>query len=678
MQFTVDIDTGGTFTDGYVQGKGRFEVVKVDTTPHDLTVCFMNCIEEASKRFDYDSVESFLADTDMVRLSTTIATNTIIQGKGSRLGLIVTKPNAKDLYSDSNDATVAVGTLVSEDMICEVNEKLDELGNSIEGPQPKEVLQAIKYLLEHGAGRIVVSLKRSPLNPAHEEAIKEIVLDNYPVHYLGTVPLTNSTEVSAELNDYMRTNEALTDAYVHRQMVRYMYKAEEDIRNRHFPKQLLIVHSSGGQAKVAKTKGIDTVTSGPTAGMFGASHMAKLYQLDNVMTYDMGGTSTDVGFVINGEPCYSSEVTVGDVPIRRNFVETMCAGVGAGSIIKVNESKKVQVGPQSAGAMPGPACYGLGGSDATITDAWVVLGYLDPKYFLGGKKKLDVEAARDAIKEHVADPLGIGVEEAAFAAITEAYTGMARILAELISVKGLKPQDLALFSIGGAGGLLTGQVANALGIPRVYGFPYSSTFCAFGSSCMDMGEDFSIAPNMKVRANHETMQKFNETVQELADKAYHEMEGNGSKRGEISLNLTILASSEPSQIPTEVPWPSVTLSDINDIEKILNLYSTQNKITNPLKEVFVQQLRLRASSPLARPELPRHQSASEDPRAALKGTRIAFWEGQFMEIPIYERKQLRPLNVIKGLAIVESEVTSVLVPPGKQYRVDEYLNSIIE
>ena len=258
---------------------------------------------------------------------------------------------------------------------------------------------AIRSLLGHGARIIVVSLYRAHLDPANELKVREIADDDYPKHYLGAVPLLLSHEVSTTTDDASRTNVALLNAYFHPDMVRFLYKAEDDVRKLGYRKPLLVVHADGGVARVAKTTAIMTNNSGPSAGVLGTTYMSRLYHLPYVASMDIGGTSADISLVINGRHGYKREAMLEGIPVKLPVIEVYPTAAGGGSIARPKNKKQIQVGPDSAGAMPGPACYGLGGTEATSTDACVVLGYIDPDYFLGGKRKLDAGLAREVITD---------------------------------------------------------------------------------------------------------------------------------------------------------------------------------------------------------------------------------------------------------------------------------------
>jgi len=681
MEFNMDIDTGGTFTDGFVRGNGRTELIKVDTTPHDLTVCFMECIEEAARRFDYESVSQMLVQMKTLRLSTTIGTNTLIQGNGPKLGLLVTRGLGENAYAPAGTANPSVNFLIPEDMIIGIDEEISESGDPVTPPEKSQVLSSVKDLLERGARRIVVSLARSPLNPAHERRCREIILEDYPAHYLGSVPLLLSTEISSEIDDRYRTNAALIDAYIHQDMLHYLYKADEDVRNRRYRYPLLIVHATGGVARVAKTKAIDTCDSGPAAGLFGAAFLARLYGIDNVVTIDVGGTSTDIGLIARGELPYTAEKMISGVPIREPVIESISIGGGGSSIARLNEKTgKLRVGPESAGAIPGPACYGLGGYNATVADAWVTLGYIDPDYFLGGRRKLDADQARAVIKEHVADPMKISAEEAADAVVKEMSAQSAKSIMEFISAKGLEAKDVKMFAFGGAGGLACYSVAQAAGIPETYFFPFGAQFCAFGSSCTDVLHKYSMAQNIPLESVSEdsTVQRFGEAVHEMTDDAYFDMEGEGFNKDNVSLTLEIVLSSRNSSSPTVIRWSPIPTDIKNDFRALPDQYRAEASPGTGDDRVSIRELRLQASSHLPNPEFPSHPPAGEDPKDAFKGTRSAYWDGEFQDVQVYEQGLLKSGNVVKGLAIIESASTTILVPPGSQYTVDRYLNGLME
>ena len=669
MKFIIDIDNGGTFTDGFITGDGRIEWVKVDTTPHDLTVCFLKCIEEGAGKFGI-TIPQLLRETEVIRFSTTHATNTLIQRVGPRLGLIVTKGFEQNLYS-SDRKSPALDFIIPSEMVVSIDEptgkdKLDR----------EQVMLAIRSLLGHGARIIVASLQSAHINPTNELIIRQIADDDYPKHYLGAVPLLLSSEVSTANDDASRTNVALLNAYFHPDMVRFLYKAEDDVRNLGYRKPLLVVHSDSGVARVAKTTAIMTYNSGPSAGVLGTTFMSKMYNLPYVASMDIGGTSADISLVIDGKHGYKREIILEGIPVKLPTIEVYPAAAGGGSIARPSNKQQVKVGPDSAGAIPGPACYGLGGMEATATDACVMLGYIDPDYFLGGKRRLDTGIAREVIEENVAKPLDLPVEKCG-RLITEAMEDIcAEDISNLIKEKGYNPNDFVLFSFGGAGGLYCCGVADKVGIPKVYCSQFSSVFSAFGSSCADVLHSYESFSRISIKrqSNQSQIEGFNELVKGLMNSALRDMRGEGFSPDKVSFSLELEIESGTDSVLLECP--ALLIEGQGDIDRILDTFTKQND-GGTVDELKIIILRLRATSPAAHPELVSYKSIGKNPEKAFKGYRDVYWKDSYVPTAIYGQSKLECGNVLSGPAIVESDDTTILIPKGKKYTVDKLLNGVI-
>jgi N-methylhydantoinase A len=670
MKFTIDIDNGGTFTDGFFTSDGRIEWVKVDTTPHDLTVCFLKCIEEGANKFGL-TVPQMLHETEVIRFSTTHATNTLIQKSGPRLGLIVTKGFEENLYTSGATKSPALDVIIPSEMVVGIDEQVGKNNVDIE-----QVRLAVRNLLGRGARIVVVSLHQAHLDSTNELKVRQIADEDYPKHYLGAVPMLLSTEVSTTPDDASRTNVALLNAYFHPDMVRFLYKAEDDVRQIGYRKPLLVVHADGGAARIAKTTAIMTYSSGPSAGVLGTTFMSQLYNLPYVASLDIGGTSADISLVINSKQGYKRETLLEDIPVRLPVIEVYPAAAGGGSIARP-KNKDVQVGPDSAGAMPGPACYGLGGMEATSSDASVVLGYIDPNYFLGGRRKLDADRAREVIEENVANPLGIPVEKCA-RLITEAMEDIcANDISRLISESGYRPKDFVLFSFGGAGGIYCCGIADKVGIPKIHTFQFSSVFGAFGSSCADILHTYEMLAKKSItRQAHQTqIEDFNTVVKDLMNLALRDMRGEGFPPEKVSFSLELEADSGDTSTMVESPVP--LLEGKTDINKILDSFAAQKGL-DKVDELSINMFRLRATSPVVHPVLASHNFVGENPEKALKETRNVYWQDNFIQTPIYEQPKLECGNVILGPAIIQSEDTTILIPEGRKYTVDNLRNGAIE
>ncbi|HLB12997.1 MAG TPA: hydantoinase/oxoprolinase family protein, partial [Dehalococcoidia bacterium] len=626
MKLTIDIDTGGTFTDGFFTFGDRVEKVKVDTTPHDLTVCFNECIEEGARMFGFNSAADLLEETEVVRLSTTLGTNTLIQRSGPKVGVIVTAGFEGNLYG--SDANPLLDFLVSRDMIVGLREDTRPDGSVATLVAEDEVRMAIRKLLESGARVIVLSLRRSYENPANERRVRDIVEADYPRHYLGSVPLLLSSEVSTRPDDQSKTNVAIINAYLHRELVRYLYRAEDDLRRSRYAKPLLIVHTAGGVTRVAKTRAVDTYRSGPTAGLMGTASMSRMYGLQRVISLDVGGTSTDVGQVLNGNWTYSFDSEMAGVPVGLPTIEVRSVAGGGGSIARVDSEKRtITVGPQSAGARPGPACYGLGNEEPTVTDACIALGYIDPDYYHGGRRKLNSDLAKHAL-EKLAKQAGASMEEAAF----DIVKGLEHIAVDaaqrLVESARHGANDLALFSFGGGGGLICGAVADRVGASKIYSFPFSSVFSAFGSSIMNVVHCYERLARVAIQrpgvAAPERVPLLDRLIAQMAEAAYRDMRGEGFLPEQITFSIEAELSLEGTSHCALVCLATGSLQG----DSLASMCSDfMGQLGHPREKspgnIMLDVLRLKAQCPTRHYVTATFEPLGENPEAAFKGTRLA-------------------------------------------------------
>ncbi len=486
---TVGIDTGGTFTDVFINSDdSRAATVKVPTTPHDLTVCFADAIRASAEALDLP-LEHFLREADVIRFSSTIGTNTVLTHSGPRLGLIVSAGAQADLYGAADGG--AIHEFIPPDGIAAIEEETSPDGEVRREPDPDELARVVRELLERGARLLVVSLRNASANPANERTVQRIIDESYPRHYLGALPVLLSTEVGATFDDARRTASSVVNGYMHQKLATSLYRAEDDLRRGGFRHPLLIVNTDGGATRVAKTRALSTYQSGPTGGVYASALLCRELGIENAITADVGGTSTDVGLLAAGEPVLRESVEVGGVSVLQPSVELLSFAIGGGSIARVADGR-LALGPESAGATPGPACFGLGGREPTPTDAWLVLGYLDPDYYLGGRKRLDPALAQRALAT-LAEPLGMSVEQTALAICDEAERIAAAGIVELLArsrVRDLMGEversQLTLVAYGGGGGLLLPGVAQRLGMAGTVISRHSPVFSAFGVSTFDV------------------------------------------------------------------------------------------------------------------------------------------------------------------------------------------------
>ena len=677
--FTIDIDTGGTFTDGFITRDGELMTVKVLSTPHDLTVCFADCIREASKRLNLPVTE-LLSNTAVVRYSSTIGVNTLITRTGAKIGLIVSKGFQDTIYARDQKEAEPLFDLVSRDMVIEVQEGVNERGD-VTGSLPKDkVIESMQYLIDMGARAIVVSLKNSHLNPVHEKQIKKIIKEQYPNFYLGSVRVFLASEVSDQPGDFYRTNAVVINGYIHDSLVRYLYKAEDELKANLYKHSLMIAHSHGGIARVAKTRAIDTFSSGPALGLLGAAKMGKLYHLESVMTVDDGGTSLDLGLIKNGALPYSYNPHISGLPVSVPMIYTVSKPLASGSIAHLDGSKNLQIGPQSAGARPGPACFNLGGLEPTVTDADVALGLLDPDYFLGGRVKLNKDRSISAIKTRIADPLKISVEEAAHLIRITAEKKIENEIHEFLKGEGVQEFEqshMALIVFGGAGPTHCCGFPDNLGFNQILISPYSSVFSAFGSSTTDLLHMYTKHVRITLCDGVDYLtdfDAFNQVVKENMEFARRDIQGEGFSPDDALFTLDLLGDEELSGV--RISMENLFLQSSSDVQRICREF--RKAIGSQVKKVTVSTIVLKAVVPMPHFELKKKPLTSQDPTRALKTKRSVFWSPEVGHIatPVYERDRLSPGNLVVGPAIIEAQDTTYVIPSDRSLYIDEFSNGI--
>ena len=652
--YTIDIDVGGTFTDGYFTNGKEIKTAKVLTTPHDISECIGNCVVFGAEAFG-QPLKEFLRKNDVARVSTTVGTNLIIQAAGPKIGLLVTKGSEQTLYGDSSEGLI--GSYVAEDMIIGIEEEVDQYGSLKIKLDREEVLAAVRQLLNQGARMIVVSFQNAWLNAENELKVIKDVQTRYPIQYLRSIPIQLGTDIVHVSDDHARTNSAIINAYIHSDMARSLYRAEDNLRDAGLDNPLLIVHASGGNARVAKTVALHTLNSGPAAAVSGAAQVAESLNLDHVITADMGGTSFDVALIHDRKPDLDIYPSVFGAKVGIPMIRVETIGGGGGSIARV-ENEILSVGPESAGASPGPICYDKGGSEPTVTDADLLLGYIDPSFFLGGRIELRKDLATRTINRSIADPLEITPQEAAWRIRRKLANDLAAEIKVLLNNSGYEPSEFTYFAMGGAGPLHACEIAELVGIDRVIAFPFGSVFGAYGSCMTDVRHSY-------MRSLHglpinETA-KISEIVENLIAQASTDMAGEGFD--EKTIKISVEFDVENGKGRECVSWApdSGPLVDFL-IEKSKNGYI----------KAKISQLRVTTTSETPHPPSATSKLGKENPESALKNSRDIFWEfKETVKTSIYDRDLLKPGHKIKGPALVEGADSIYSVPVGWNLTVDK-------
>ncbi|SEQ20537.1 N-methylhydantoinase A/oxoprolinase/acetone carboxylase, beta subunit [Solimonas aquatica] len=475
----INIDNGGTLTDFcLIDGEMVYRTKSV-TTPYDLSKCFFDGLRKLSSAvYGKEDLLRLLLSTDHIRYSTTQGTNALVERKGQRLGLLLSDIDAARLQADAQSRDVFASLVATRVASLDLNQPEAELELNL--------TRAINNLASEGANRIVVAVGGAGREAA-EQRLKRILLKKFPPHLLGAIPLLYSHEVVQDEDDSRRVWSALFNAFLHPAMERFLYNAEHRLREYKTKNPLLIFRNDGASARISRTAAVKTYSSGPRGGAEGGKALAQHYGFKQLLGMDIGGTTTDLSLVSGGQVRTERRGRIEGVSTSLPLCDVLSVGVGGSSIIKV-VGERIQVGPESVGGAPGPACFGLGGTQATITDAFLVLGLLDPASYFGGELKIDIERARAAISEHIAKPLKLSVEDAAQAMeqawvlkVADALKAYARIDA-----------DTTLAAFGGGGPFVACRIAEAAGIRQVVIPGLAAVFSAFGIGFSDIAHEYEL------------------------------------------------------------------------------------------------------------------------------------------------------------------------------------------
>lgn len=670
MSYTIDIDTGGTFTDCFLHRDGVVRTVKVPTTPHDLTVCFLESIKAGAKAFGV-STEDLLYETDIIRFSSTIGTNTIIQRDGAKVGVLVTR-GSEALVPTVDPA--GRPPLVALEMALGLAESTGADGAVRQAPDRLAVLEAAQTLIDRGARCLVVAFENAHCNAANEQLAREVIKGEYPRDYLGSVPVFLSSDLTARAGYGLRINTTVLNAYIHGKHARLLYKAGEDLRRLQYRRTLFIGHNTGTVARVAKTRAINTYNSGPAAGLLGAREIGRLYGEEHLIATDMGGTSFDIGCVSGGQPGFALEPDVEGFRCNLPMMAIRALGAGGGSLARV-ERGTLRVGPESAGAVPGPACFGLGGTEPTLTDANLVLGILDPAYFLGGAMTLDAGRARAAIERHVAKPLGLGVPDAAVRIREAVEESVGRAVAQVRDSLPATAEPL-MIAYGGAGAIHACAIAGRAGLRRVAITPFSAVSSAFGSSLLDAGHLYYRRVDAPIGSSI-AAQRVAEAFSAMRRDAERDMRGEGFAAAETRYELQ-LHVRHPGGAEIVIPLGAAPPEGTGNLARVADLARARLGAASN-DELVLSSAGLLASAAVPHFSMTPTLRSGSEVATALKGARpVHLAAGEpARELPVYARERLAHGHELAGPAIVEADQTTLLVPADWRLRIDRFNNAML-
>jgi len=658
---TADIDIGGTLTDGIFIDGAKLVSVKVDTTSHDLTVCLLDCLSQGATQLGYGDLDTFLEKLELIRWSTTITSNVLAERTGPRIGLLISRGHERDLYGDQAQSP-AVNRIISQRDVIGIEEASSET----------EIMNGVRSLLESGVRRICVSLRGAHRHAEREVRIKRIVDQQYPDHFLGSVPVLAGSDISQSADDATRTYCAIINAYTHGALAATLFKAEDDLRGGHgYVGTFLISHINGGVAGIAKTRAIDTIESGPILGIQGSVHLAKIYGVGDVVGVDVGGTTAKVGVLRGGAPVQRMPSDFFGIPVRLALPYLRSIALGGGSVVKVADSSsngKISLGPESMGSFPGPACYGLGGDKATLTDAFVAAGLINPEYFLGGTKPIDLETARRAIGELVAGPLKVSLEEACREVIDTAFELVADLVKESNAESKGGAGGQALFSYGGNGGLFACGVAEKVGLQQVYFLNLGPVFSAFGSSVADISHVYERALPIQGISDSD-LEMVNRVFEEIRTKSERDLLGEGIKAEGIEYTIELEIASGDEK-PLTIACSESLLRDFKTLRSMCE--ANAGTKAGPIR---VELIRVRSRKAMPKPALVKKPMQGSDSSHAMKGKRRVVCGKSNGEAQVYRWETLQPGNRVDGCAVLEGTNSTYFVPEGWTVVVDEYGNA---
>ena len=669
---TVDIDVGGTLTDGIFTREGELACVKVDTTPHDLTVCLFDCLTQGATQLGFADVDTFLEQVDVIRWSTTITSNVLAEQRGPRLGLIVSRGQESRLYAETQyrethhkeiQGSALLDRVISPEHVIGVDPTTSEA----------EIMNAARGLLEAGVRRICVSLKDGLRNPDAELRIKRIIEQQYPDHFLGSVPVLAGSEISRSADDRTRTYCALINAYTHSALAATLFKAEDELRDAHrYYGAFFVSHINGGVAGISKTKAIDTIESGPILGIQGSSYLAKKLGVGDVIALDVGGTTAKVSVLQDGQPVFRRPTDFFGIPVDLSLPYLRSTALGGGSVVRpaTDRNSVVTLGPDSMGSFPGPACYDLGGDQATLTDAFVAAGLINPAYFLAGAKPLDGERARQIIQEQVAEPLNLSIEQACSATIDHSFQLVADMISRACGELQTELSNHALFAYGGNGGLFACGVAEKTGLSTVFVFNLGPVFSAFGSSVSDISHVYERALCFP-RLDDDSLRKIREVIEEMKREGQKDLLGEGLRLTDVDYAIELEAAWKGQVSSVVVPEAKLQDADM----AIAYITSARNDSAATFDgDVCIQGSRVQVKKAMPKMDLPRPALGGTDPAHASKVARPVTYGSKTISAQVYQWESLRPGNRLKGCAVLEGAQSTYFVPEGWMLEMDLYGN----
>ena len=679
----VSIDVGGTFTDVVMvdEKEGSFWYTKTPTTHHDLAIGVLSGLEEIlslSRRS--------MKEVDYLIHGTTIGTNAIVEGKGAKVGLITTRgfEDVLEIRRVARPKEAAFDfevdnppPLVPRSLRKGVIERINSRGQVFIPLEEATVREAVETFKKEQVEAIAVSLLFSFLNPCHEKKVGEICKAMFP-----EVLVSLSSEICPEFREYERTCTTVMNSYLGPVIKGYMENLLRRLRERYGEIRLHIMQSNGGSmtAEVAGDYAAHLINSGPAGGAMATAFICRLIGHEMAVGADMGGTTFDISIIDRGMPKTTTWGGVTEYPIKLPMVDLKTIGAGGGSIAWVDQAGVLQVGPQSAGSNPGPACYGWGGTLPTVTDANLVLGRLNPDYFLGGKLPLVPDRAKEAIERFVAKPSGLSLEEGALSILRIVNANMAKGISAVSIQKGYDLREFILVPFGGAAANHAVEIAEALGIGKIVIPPMAGNFSALGLAVANIEHDYvrTIAKKKDAIEPESLLAPYLRLEQEGIERLRQE----GVRVEDMEIEWSADLRYEGQSWELTIPVQRSTKWGPKELERIWrtfhDLHQRVYSYCDPRAPLEVINLRVKAIGRNPNLSLPKVEAAPTPLAKALKERRPVYFRGRgFVEVSVYERGALGAGTVIFGPSVIEEPISTGLIPEGYTGRIDEYRNIVI-
>ncbi|KAA9156025.1 hydantoinase/oxoprolinase family protein [Amycolatopsis acidicola] len=697
MPYALGIDVGGTFTDAVASdGAGRIVSAKTPTTPPNREAGVLRAIEDLAAELGI-GVGELLAQTDYIAHGTTASINALVQGTVADVGLIATKGHRDSIYiMNAEGRTLGRSAHEIQDTLrqrkpaplipkyraLEVTERIDHAGKVLVPLDEDEVRRVALSLVDQGVEAIAVCLLWSFKNAAHERRVRELIHEIAPGLYV-----TLSSEVSPRIREFARTSTTIMNAQVGPRLRQYLTPLRKQLEERGLKGPLLVMQSEGGTitADRAPDHAITTVGSVLSGGVIGGLRLAGQLGHRNVITTDVGGTTFLAGLIVDGEPVMAPGSVVNQFPVNAATIRVHTIGSGGGALASVDAGGNLRLGPQSAEAVPGPACYGNGGTKPTNTDANLVLGILSERGLLGGRKPLRRDLAREAIREHVAEPLGLTVEEAAIA-IHEVQNAQAGdLLRRTVVQAGYDPRDFVVYAFGGAGPAHCAGYCQDLGVREVVVplGPVASAFSAYGLAASDVAVSAELSDPSSFPVEHTRLEAHYARLEADLQRA---LDRQKVKFHDVTLHreIDLRYSMQVTELATAIPGTEFTAHTGDEIlQRFEEQYERINGSGAGYREAGVQAItyRVRAKAglgfPVVLPDIP--EADGPDPDSAFLEQRPVCLDSRtgFVPTPVYDYARLRAGHEITGPAIIDVPTTVVVVPAGVTGRVDRLGNLVL-